>query len=115
MDGWSRPASPLDHERQRESTALARRVNAAHRGGRVFRAGVLPRMTQTLDAAIARLAALPPDEQERVGRWILDQLQDDEAWAERFGASQDVLGRLAAEARADRAAGRATELDPESL
>ena len=35
-------------------------------------------MTRTLDAAIAKLAALPPDEQDRVGRWLLHELGDDE-------------------------------------
>ena len=69
-------------------------------------------MTQTLDAAIAKLATLPPDEQDRVGRWLLDELRDEEDWTSQFAASQDALGRLAAEARADRAAGRTTELDP---
>ena len=71
-------------------------------------------MTQTLDAAIAKLATLPPDEQDRVGRWLLDQLRDEEDWTSQFAASQDALGRLAAEARADRAAGRPTDLDPDA-
>jgi hypothetical protein len=72
-------------------------------------------MTQTLDAAIAKLAALPPEEQDRVGRWLLDELRDEERWAQQFRASQDALGKLAAEARAERTAGRATDLDPEKL
>ena len=55
-------------------------------------------MTQTLDAAIAKLATLPPDEQDRVGRWLLDELQDEDHWARQFAASQDTLSRLAAEA-----------------
>lgn len=72
-------------------------------------------MTQALDAAIAKLATLPPDEQDRVARWLLDELRDEEHWARQFRASQDALSKLAAEARADRAAGRTTELDPEKL
>ena len=72
-------------------------------------------MTQTLDTAIAKLATLPPDEQDRVARWLLDELRDEEYWAHQFGNSQDALSKLAAEARADRAAGRTTELDPEKL
>ena len=35
-------------------------------------------MTRTLDAAIARLATLSPDEQDRVGHWLLDELRDEE-------------------------------------
>ena len=72
-------------------------------------------MTQTLDAAIAKLAALPPEEQDRVGRWLLDEIRDEEHWRRQFSTSQDLLGKLAVEARADRAAGRTTDLDPEKL
>ncbi len=72
-------------------------------------------MTRTLDAAIAKLATLPPEEQDRVATWLLDELRDEEHWTRQFGASQDVLSKLAAEARADYAAGRTTALDPEKL
>ena len=72
-------------------------------------------MTQALDTAIAKLATLPPDEQDRVARWLLDELRDEEHWARQFAGSQDALSKLAAEARADHAAGRITELDPEKL
>lgn len=72
-------------------------------------------MTQTLDTAIAKLAALSPEEQDRMGRWLLDELRDDERWTQQFSASQDALGKLAAEARAERTAGRVTDLDPEKL
>lgn len=72
-------------------------------------------MTRTLDAAIAKLATLPADEQDRVARWLLDELEDEEHWARQFRASQDALSNLASEARADRAAGRTTDLDPETL
>jgi len=74
-----------------------------------------PGMTRTLEAAMAKLATLPPEEQDRVARWLLDELRDEERWAEQFGASQDALSKLAAEARADRAAGRTSALDPEKL
>jgi hypothetical protein len=72
-------------------------------------------MTRALDAAIAKLATLPADEQDRIAQWLLDELGDEEHWARQFLASQDTLGKLAAEARAERAAGRATELDPDKL
>ena len=72
-------------------------------------------MTPTLDAVIAKLAVLAPEEQDRVAHWLLDELRDDEAWTRQFEASQDTLAKLAAEARADRKAGRTTELDPEKL
>jgi hypothetical protein len=72
-------------------------------------------MTQALDAAIEKLAKLPAEEQDRVARWLLDELKDDAEWSRQFSESQDALGKLAAEARADKAAGRASELDPNKL
>jgi hypothetical protein len=72
-------------------------------------------MTRTLDAAVAKLATLPPEEQDRVGQWLLDELRDDEHWTRQFGASQNLLSKLADEARADHAAGRTTDIDPDSL
>jgi hypothetical protein len=72
-------------------------------------------MTRALDAAIAKLAALPAEEQDRIAQWLLDELRDEEHWARQFSISQDTLSKLAAEARAERAAGSATELDPDKL
>jgi hypothetical protein len=76
---------------------------------------ILSVVTRALDAAIAKLATLPAEDQDRIARWLLDELQDDEHWTRQFATSQDALSKLAAEARADRAAGRATELDPDKL
>jgi hypothetical protein len=61
------------------------------------------------------LTTLPADEQDRVARWLLDELRDEERWARQFGGSEEALGKLAAEARADRTQGRSTELDPDEL
>ena len=72
-------------------------------------------MTRALDAAIAKLSELSAEDQDRIARWLLDELEDAELWARQFATSQDALSQLAAEARADRAAGRATELDPDTL
>lgn len=72
-------------------------------------------MTRTLDIAIARLASLPSEEQDRVGQWLLDELLDGDRWSRQFAGSQDALSKLAAEARADLAQGRTTELDPKKL
>jgi hypothetical protein len=72
-------------------------------------------MTRALDAAIAKLARLAPEEQDRIARWLLDELEDEDQWVRQFATSQEALSKLAAEARADRAAGRATELDPDKL
>jgi hypothetical protein len=83
--------------------------------GRTNRKRILHDMTRALDAAIAKLAGLPPEEQDRIARWLLDELEDEDRWARQFATSQEALSKLGAEARADRAAGRATELDPDNL
>jgi len=72
-------------------------------------------VTRTLAAAIAKLAALPPDEQDRVGRWLLQELAAEEQWTRTFESSQDALSKLAAEARADRHAGLSADVDPDTL
>jgi hypothetical protein len=72
-------------------------------------------MTRTLDAAIAKLETLSPDEQDRVARWLLDELRDDERWAAQFAGSQGALSKLASEARTDQGAGRTSAVDPEKL
>ena len=72
-------------------------------------------MTRALDAAIAKLATLPANEQDRIAQWLLEELRDDEHWTRRFAGSQNALSQLAAEARADRAAGRTVDLDPDKL
>jgi hypothetical protein len=72
-------------------------------------------VTRTLDAAIAKLATLPPEEQDRVGLWLLEELADEGQWTRTFDESQDTLSKLAAEARADRAAGRTTDVDSDNL
>ena len=72
-------------------------------------------MTRTLDAAIAMLATLPAEEQDRIAAWLLDELRDEELWTRQFGSSQDALSTLAADARADRAAGRTRALNPDKL
>jgi len=72
-------------------------------------------MTRTLEVAIAKLETLPTEEQDRLAQWLLDELLDEEHWMSQFAGSQDALSKLAAEARADRAAGRTTELDPDKL
>jgi hypothetical protein len=72
-------------------------------------------MTRSLTEAIEKLEALPPDEQDRVATWLLDELTDEARWAQKFAASQDLLADLANEAIADHAEGRTRPLDPDKL
>jgi hypothetical protein len=62
-------------------------------------------MTEMLDAAVAKLAALPPEEQDRIAQWLLQELPDEELWDKRFSESQDALRKLVDETRQVRAAG----------
>ncbi len=57
------------------------------------------------------MSALPPEEQDRIARRLLGEIQDEERWTQAFSSSQGTLSRLANEARADTKAGRATQLD----
>jgi hypothetical protein len=79
------------------------------------RSRILHVMTRALDTAIAKLSRLPADEQDRIALWVLEELRDEEHWAGQFAGSQNALSKLAAEARAERAAGKATDLDPDKL
>ena len=67
-------------------------------------------MTQLLEEAIGELRKLPAPTQDAFAAMILAEIADDRAWDESFARSQDQLARLAAEARADVAAGRARPL-----
>jgi hypothetical protein len=62
-------------------------------------------MTEMLDAAVAKLAALPPKEQDRIAHWLLQELPDEELWNRRFSETQDALSKLAVETRKERAGG----------
>ena len=70
-------------------------------------------MIRTLEVAIAKIGTLPPDEQDRIARWLLDELQDEEQWTRRFSNSQAALSQLADEVRAERSAGGLSDLDPD--
>jgi hypothetical protein len=72
-------------------------------------------MTRVLESAFAEAAKLPPDEQDRIGQWLLAELADERSWDEQFRNSQDVLARLADEALEEIARGHVTVLDPAKL
>ena len=63
-------------------------------------------MTHLLEKAIVEISKLPEDQQDAVAAWILDELQDEQAWDASFASSPDKLAKLAARAREDRRAGR---------
>ena len=72
-------------------------------------------MGKLLEPAIAETAKLPEPEQEAVGAWILAELESERRWDELFAKSQDVLAKLAEEARQEYRAGVTEPLEPDKL
>lgn len=72
-------------------------------------------MTGALDAVVAQLERLPPDEQDRVAAWLQDELQDEARWSTSLASSQRELGLLAEEALQSLKADEAPEMNLDSL
>jgi hypothetical protein len=72
-------------------------------------------MTKLLKQAFDEAAKLPEEEQDALGRILLEELASEHRWADLFAGSDDLLGRLADQALAEHRAGRTEELDPENL
>jgi hypothetical protein len=68
-----------------------------------------------LEKAIAEASKLPEPEQEAFGAWILAELESERRWDELFARSQDLLAKMAAEAREEHRAGLTEPLDPDKL
>ena len=67
-------------------------------------------MNKTLERAIAAVARLPDDAQETIACLILEEMEAERGWEERFARSEDKLAVLARRARAQHASGETTEL-----
>lgn len=63
-------------------------------------------MTQLMQDVLEKVQTLAPDEQNAIAQVILDELEDEQRWAQSFAQSQDALGRLADKVRADIRAGK---------
>jgi hypothetical protein len=85
------------------------------KGATVSKTAILQLMTEMLGAVIGKLAILPAAEQDRIARWLLQELPDEELWEKRFFETQDALSKLAAETRNQLATGQATDLDPAKM
>jgi len=71
-------------------------------------------MTEMLEEALRKVAALPKEEQDAIASQIIDTLQDEAAWAERLARNPEKLRRLADQARQEHRNGETLPLD-ESL
>ena len=68
-------------------------------------------MTKLLEKAFEKASALPEQEQDAVGEWLLGELGSEARWATLFADSQDALGKLAAEALEEHHRGKTEPLD----
>jgi hypothetical protein len=73
-------------------------------------------MTKLFDKAIAEIKRLPPAEQDAIAAEWLDRMADEQKWEASFAKpkSRSAMAKLAAEARAEIAAGRTLDFDPSS-
>jgi len=73
-------------------------------------------MGRLLDRAIAEVHALPEDEQEAIGAWLLAEIECERRWDELFSRPPSAaLERMAADALEEHRAGRTQPLDPDEL
>ena len=64
---------------------------------------------------MAEASKLSEPEQEAFGAWMLAELESERRWDDLFARSQDLLARMAGEARREYRAGLTEPLDPEKL
>ena len=69
-------------------------------------------MHKMLERAFAEVAKLPEDRQEAIARRILEDVEAERGWDERFAKSQDKLWELAERAREEVARGDVLPYDP---
>jgi hypothetical protein len=72
-------------------------------------------MTQSLHSVMAKLAALPEEEQERIAKWLSAELAADERWSGMFAESEGMLADMADDALADLDTGKTIDLDPDRM
>lgn len=72
-------------------------------------------MGRLLEKVIAETSKLPEDEQEAFAAFMLAELESERRWDELFARSQDLLARMAEEARQEYRSGHTEPLDLEKL
>ena len=74
-----------------------------------------PYMTDLLEKAFEHASKLPPQQQDALAKWLLDEIEADRAWDATFAKSPAWLASLAAEALHEKNAGDAHPLVPDEL
>jgi hypothetical protein len=72
-------------------------------------------MNALLEKAFAAVAQLPESAQESIASLILDEIEAERGWDDRFANSQDQLGELVRRARDEAARGEVLPYDPSDL
>jgi hypothetical protein len=68
-------------------------------------------MTTVLEAALAEMAKLPPEEQDALAALLMDEIKSEQRWSASFAASQNLLKSLASDALAEHRVGKTKPLD----
>ena len=55
-------------------------------------------MTGLLKEALEKISKLPPQQQDELAAWLLEEMADEARWAKAFERSQGALEKLAQEA-----------------
>ena len=68
-----------------------------------------------VDQAIKEWKERSPMEQNRIAKWLIEELKSESKWEKSFAESEDLLEELATEALEEDKRGETTVLDPERL
>jgi hypothetical protein len=68
-------------------------------------------MTELLENALRKVAALPREEQDAIASQIMETLEDEAAWREKLARTPEKLRRLAEEALREDQRGETRPLD----
>jgi hypothetical protein len=72
-------------------------------------------MTRLLEQAIERMRAMPETEQEQLARFLLNELEEDQRWANSTEAHEQKLKGFVDGLLKDDADGKTEPLDPDRL
>lgn len=76
-----------------------------------MRSGILELVTQLLEDALRKVAALPQEEQDAIASQIVETLEDEAAWKEKLASHPAKWRRLADQARDEHRLGETRSLD----
>ena len=68
-----------------------------------------------VDQAIKELKERSPMEQNRIAKWLIEELKSENKWEKSFAESKDLLEELASEALEEDKREETTVIDPEKL